>query len=65
MKGKDWRLVETKCLYGENRHKVTVKSKSITDWLSTQPSTHVQKELAKRTWYIDDTRLTYMVLRWA
>ena len=62
--GKGWRLIESKCLYDENRHKITANSKTICDWLSQQPSKHVQKELRNRTWYIDDSRLTFMLLKW-
>jgi len=64
MKGKGWRLIESRCMYDENRHKIIANSKSISDWLAQQPSKNVQKELKNRTWYIDDQGLTFMVLRW-
>ena len=64
MTGKGWRLIESKYLYDETRHKITANSKAISDWLVQQPSKHVQKELRNRTWYIDDSRLTFMLLKW-
>jgi hypothetical protein len=62
--GKGWRLIESRFLYDETTHKITANSKNICDWLAQQPSRHVQKELRNRTWYIDDQRLTLMVLKW-
>jgi len=64
MMAKGWRLIETVESYGETRHRITANSKPITDWLEKQPSRSVQRELKNRVWYIDDPRLTYMLMKW-